>query len=133
MFLGTRDDPSSSTSGTASAPEFVLECQSQGRSLQMTQCYMPSPPPLPMYVPPALYVPHALYVPPSQQPQSPPPDAAPAPEAAPSPNAAPGGIHLDLMVPPDAPYARFTVKDLLPLPGREGLCIIDPYGRPKPY
>ncbi|CAG7885532.1 unnamed protein product [Brassica rapa] len=30
------------------------------------------------------------------------------------------------MVPPDAPYDRYTVEDLLQMPGREGLTIIDP-------
>ena len=51
-----------------------------------------------------------------------PQNAAPAPD----PPAAPAaGLHLDLMVPPDAPYARYTVEDLLQMPGREGLTIID--------
>ena len=66
------------------------------------------PPPLPLYVSPAPYEPLP------QQPRPSPPDAASAPDAAPAPS--PGGIHPDLMVPPDAPYARFTVEDLLQLP-----------------
>uniref|UniRef100_A0A0D3ACS3 Uncharacterized protein n=1 Tax=Brassica oleracea var. oleracea TaxID=109376 RepID=A0A0D3ACS3_BRAOL len=55
--------------------------------------------------------------PPPQQsaPQQPPP--APAPEA----SSAPPALHPDLMVPPNAPYARYTVEDLLQMPGREGL------------
>ncbi|KAL0828460.1 hypothetical protein Bca101_052138 [Brassica carinata] len=35
-------------------------------------------------------------------------------------------IHPDLMVPPSAPYSQYTVEDILSLPGREGLPVIDP-------
>ena len=35
-------------------------------------------------------------------------------------------IHPDLMVPPSAPYSQYTVEDILCLPGREGLPVIDP-------
>uniref|UniRef100_A0A0D3AKI2 Uncharacterized protein n=1 Tax=Brassica oleracea var. oleracea TaxID=109376 RepID=A0A0D3AKI2_BRAOL len=35
-------------------------------------------------------------------------------------------IHPDLMVPPSAPYSQYTVEDILRLPGREGLPVIDP-------
>ncbi|WZZ02784.1 hypothetical protein YC2023_088705 [Brassica napus] len=37
-----------------------------------------------------------------------------------------GEIHPDLMVPPSAPYSQYTVEDILRLPGREGLPVIDP-------
>ena len=84
-----------------------------------------SPPlPIPPYVPP----PHH-----PQRPQAPPHDVAPTPEADPAPTAAPGGIHPDLMVSPDASYARFTVEDLLQMSSREGLRIIDPDRPPKTY
>ncbi|CDY50100.1 BnaA10g27830D [Brassica napus] len=48
------------------------------------------------------------------------------PDTAPAPVAVPGGIHPDLMVPPDSPYDRFTVEDLIQMPGRKGLPSIDP-------
>uniref|UniRef100_A0A0D3A0K3 Uncharacterized protein n=1 Tax=Brassica oleracea var. oleracea TaxID=109376 RepID=A0A0D3A0K3_BRAOL len=35
-------------------------------------------------------------------------------------------VHADLMVPPSRPYSLYTVEDILGLPGREGLPIIDP-------
>ncbi|WZZ57339.1 hypothetical protein YC2023_057446 [Brassica napus] len=35
-------------------------------------------------------------------------------------------IHPDLMVPPSAPFSQYTVEDILRLPGREGLPVIDP-------
>uniref|UniRef100_A0A0D3DLP2 Uncharacterized protein n=1 Tax=Brassica oleracea var. oleracea TaxID=109376 RepID=A0A0D3DLP2_BRAOL len=38
----------------------------------------------------------------------------------------PIGIHLDLMVPPSAPYSQYTVEDLLAQPGIESLSVLDP-------
>src|SRR5690606_9873454 len=35
-------------------------------------------------------------------------------------------VHPDLLVPPSAPYARYTVEDVLAQPGREGLPVLDP-------
>uniref|UniRef100_A0A0D3CBR4 Uncharacterized protein n=1 Tax=Brassica oleracea var. oleracea TaxID=109376 RepID=A0A0D3CBR4_BRAOL len=35
-------------------------------------------------------------------------------------------IHLDLMVPPSAPYSQYTVEDFLAQPDREGLSVLDP-------
>ena len=35
-------------------------------------------------------------------------------------------IHPDLLVPQSAPYAMYTVEDLLAQPSREGLPILDP-------
>ncbi|KAL0856084.1 hypothetical protein Bca101_061237 [Brassica carinata] len=35
-------------------------------------------------------------------------------------------VHADLQVPPSAPYSQYTVEDILAMPGREGLPIIDP-------
>uniref|UniRef100_A0A0D3ABD4 Uncharacterized protein n=1 Tax=Brassica oleracea var. oleracea TaxID=109376 RepID=A0A0D3ABD4_BRAOL len=44
----------------------------------------------------------------------------------PVPPPMPAEIHPDLMVPPNAPYSQYTVEDILRLPGREGLPVIDP-------
>uniref|UniRef100_A0A0D3BH71 Uncharacterized protein n=1 Tax=Brassica oleracea var. oleracea TaxID=109376 RepID=A0A0D3BH71_BRAOL len=38
----------------------------------------------------------------------------------------PADIHPDLMVPPSVPYSQYTIEDILRLPGREGLPVIDP-------
>uniref|UniRef100_A0A0D3E2T4 Uncharacterized protein n=1 Tax=Brassica oleracea var. oleracea TaxID=109376 RepID=A0A0D3E2T4_BRAOL len=51
---------------------------------------------------------------PPQMPPPPPPVAAPQPVPE-------GAVHLDLRVLPYAPFARYTVEDLLAQPGREGL------------
>ena len=39
------------------------------------------------------------------------------------------GIHPDLLVQPSAPYAMYTVEDLLAQPGWEGLPVLDPTDR----
>uniref|UniRef100_M4F350 Uncharacterized protein n=1 Tax=Brassica campestris TaxID=3711 RepID=M4F350_BRACM len=132
-FLGP-SDPSAFSSGTASTQEHVPVSQSQGRSPQYAHPFVRRPPHAP-YVPLAHYVPPAMISlvhtilsmslhtrpqydqpPPHHPDQQPPPapdDAPPTPEASP----APAAVHPDLMVPPNAPYARFTVEDLLQMPG----------------
>uniref|UniRef100_A0A0D2ZSZ4 Uncharacterized protein n=1 Tax=Brassica oleracea var. oleracea TaxID=109376 RepID=A0A0D2ZSZ4_BRAOL len=57
-------------------------------------------------------------------PHVPPPMPPPVPPTMAPPMAA--DIHPDLMVPPSAPYSQYTVEDILRLPGREGLPVIDP-------
>ncbi|XP_048622595.1 uncharacterized protein LOC125591784 [Brassica napus] len=51
----------------------------------------------------------------------PPPPPAAAPQPVPT-----GAVHPDLHVAPSAPYARYTVEDLLAQTGREGLDVLDP-------
>ncbi|KAJ4875863.1 Uncharacterized protein Rs2_40881 [Raphanus sativus] len=73
-------------------------------------------------------------VPESQsQPPPVPPSGAPPPPAAPQavadavpPLVAPGYVHPELRVPPTAPFARYTVEDLLAQPGRAGLPVLYP-------
>ncbi|KAG2305144.1 hypothetical protein Bca52824_033795 [Brassica carinata] len=84
----------SSSSGRFTAPKFVPESQSSGPS-------RPPPPPPPM-IPP--FVPLLA------------PQAAPD-GSAPPPPAPAGGLHPDLEVPLDAPYAHYTVETLLAQPG----------------
>ena len=55
---------------------------------------------------------------PPQMPPSPPPAAAPQP----FPESA---VHPALCVPSYAPFARYTMEDLLAKPGREGLDVLD--------
>lgn len=65
-------------------------------------------------------------------PPPPHPQPPPAPETAPAP-AATRVTHPDLMVPPDAPYARYIVEDLLYQPDKKGLGIIDLDRPPNTY
>ncbi|XP_013624875.1 PREDICTED: uncharacterized protein LOC106331069 [Brassica oleracea var. oleracea] len=57
--------------------------------------------------------------PPHRPPPPPPPAAAPQPVPA-------VAVHPDFRVPQSAPYARYTVEDLLAQTGREGLDVLDP-------
>uniref|UniRef100_A0A0D3BHQ1 Uncharacterized protein n=1 Tax=Brassica oleracea var. oleracea TaxID=109376 RepID=A0A0D3BHQ1_BRAOL len=71
--------------------------------------------------PPSSSAPSAPYEPslmahPTMPPPVPPPMAPPMPAE----------IHPDLMVSSSAPYSQYTVEDILCLPGREGLPVIDP-------
>uniref|UniRef100_A0A0D3E5R7 Uncharacterized protein n=1 Tax=Brassica oleracea var. oleracea TaxID=109376 RepID=A0A0D3E5R7_BRAOL len=110
---GSRLDPSSLAPGSFSAlgsssapgssdPETVPETQCSQRVSRSPSSSAPHVP-LPM-------------APPTMPPPVPPPMAPPMPAE----------IHLDLMVPPSAPYSQYTVEDLLHQPGREGLPVIDP-------
>ncbi|WZZ08617.1 hypothetical protein YC2023_094538 [Brassica napus] len=118
-FLGP-SDPSAFSSGTASTQEHVPVSQSQGRSPQTTHPFVRRPPHAPLvhiilsmslHTRPQYDQPPPHH--PDQQPPPAPDDAPPTPEASP----APAAVHPDLMVPPNAPYARFTVEDLLQMPG----------------
>ena len=100
---GSRLDPSSSSAPGSSGQETVPETQ-------YTQRVIGSP---------SSSAPSVLHVPP----QMPPP---PVPPTMPAPPMPAGEIHPDLMVPPSAPYSQYTVEDILRLPGREGLPVIDP-------
>lgn len=141
-FLG-QTDPSASTSRT---PETVPESQIPSvpyvpQAPYDPHAYYPQP-----YVDPTTYFtyeegrdhqqphdqqPHDQQ---PQHPQQPPQPAQPAPEQVPyePPEEAPAvpGLHPDLMVPPNAPYAKYSVEDILGMPGREGLPVLDPYLRP---
>ncbi|WZZ35110.1 hypothetical protein YC2023_018511 [Brassica napus] len=74
-----------------------------------------------VYITTSSSAPSAPHVPsPMAHPTMPPP--VPPPMAPPMA----ADIHPDLMVPPSAPYSQYTVEDILRLPGREGLPVIDP-------
>uniref|UniRef100_A0A0D3CNR5 Uncharacterized protein n=1 Tax=Brassica oleracea var. oleracea TaxID=109376 RepID=A0A0D3CNR5_BRAOL len=93
-------DPASSSAPGSSGQETVPETQYTQRVSGSTSSTAPSaphvPPPMPPHVPPPIAPPMAA------------------------------DIHPDLMVPPNAPYSQYTVEDILRLPGREGLPVIDP-------
>ena len=98
---GSRLDPSSSSAPGSSGQETVPETQYTQRVFGSPSSSAPSVPHVP---------------PPMAPPPVPPPMAPPMPAE----------IHPDLMVPPSAPYSQYTVEDILRLPGREGLPVIDP-------
>ncbi|XP_033133354.1 sulfated surface glycoprotein 185-like [Brassica rapa] len=98
---GSRLDPSSSSAPGSSGQETVPETQYTQRVFGSPSSSAPSVPHVP---------------PPMAPPPMPPPMAPPMPAE----------IHPDLMVPPSAPYSQYTVDDILRLPGREGLPVIDP-------
>ncbi|CAN6868082.1 unnamed protein product, partial [Brassica oleracea] len=97
---GSRLDPASSSAPSSSGQETVPETQYTQRVSGSTSSSAPSAP----------------HVPPPMPPPVPPPMAPPMV----------ADIHPDLMVPPSAPYSQYTVEDILSLPGREGLPVIDP-------
>uniref|UniRef100_A0A0D3CBB6 Uncharacterized protein n=1 Tax=Brassica oleracea var. oleracea TaxID=109376 RepID=A0A0D3CBB6_BRAOL len=101
---GNRLDPSSSASGS-SGQESVPETQYTQRVSGSPSSSSPSAP----HVPSPMA--HPTMPPPIPPPMAPPMAA---------------DIHPDLMVPPSAPYSQYTVEDILSLPGREGLPVIDP-------
>ncbi|KAF8084779.1 hypothetical protein N665_0701s0009 [Sinapis alba] len=73
---------------------------------------------------------HRVSPPPMAPPQMAPPQMAPPPPM-PAPHVPPAQmsanpVHADLQVPPSASYSQYTVEDILAMPGREGLPIIDP-------
>ena len=100
---GSRLDPSSSSAPGSSGQETVPETQYTQRVIGSPSSSAPS-------------VPH---VPPQMAPP-------PVPPTMPAPPMPAAEIHPDLMVPPSAPYSQYTVEDILRLPGREGLPVIDP-------
>ncbi|KAL1224271.1 putative transposase-like protein [Cardamine amara subsp. amara] len=59
--------------------------------------------------------------------------STPPPPPPPQPPIAPAGVHPDLAVPTDAPYAQYTVEDLLMQPGRDGLPKLDPNRPPNTF
>uniref|UniRef100_A0A0D3ABD0 Uncharacterized protein n=1 Tax=Brassica oleracea var. oleracea TaxID=109376 RepID=A0A0D3ABD0_BRAOL len=101
---GSRLDPSPSAPGS-SGQETVPETQYTQRVSGSTSSSAPSAP----------HVPSSMAHP-TMPPPVPPPMAPPMPAE----------IHPDVMVPPSAPYSQYTVEDILSLPGREGLPVIDP-------
>uniref|UniRef100_A0A0D3C2Y9 Uncharacterized protein n=1 Tax=Brassica oleracea var. oleracea TaxID=109376 RepID=A0A0D3C2Y9_BRAOL len=101
---GSRLDPSSSAPGS-SGQETVPETQSSQRVSRSPSSSAPS----------VSHLPHPM-APPTMPPPVP-PLMAPL---------MPADIHPHLMVPPSALSSQYTVEDILRLPGREGLPVIDP-------
>uniref|UniRef100_A0A0D3BTH3 Uncharacterized protein n=1 Tax=Brassica oleracea var. oleracea TaxID=109376 RepID=A0A0D3BTH3_BRAOL len=97
--------PASSSAPGSSGQETVPETQYTQRVSGSTSSSAPSAPHVPS---------------PMAHPTMPPP--VPPPMAPPMA----ADIHPDLMVPPSAPYSQYTVEDILCLPGRESLPVIDP-------
>ena len=95
--FGTRTNASSSSAPSSSFPKFVPDSQAPP--------YVP--PPVPRFDAPSAHHDHV-------------------PEQVPPPPMAPNEIHPNLLVPPSAPYAMYTVEDLLAQPGRGGLPVLDP-------
>ena len=100
---GSHLDPSSSAPGS-SDQETVPESQYTQRVSGSPSSSAPSAP----HVPSSKA--HSTMPPPVPPPMAPPMAA---------------DIHPDLMVPPSAPYSQYTVEDILRLPGRERLPVID--------
>ena len=107
---GSRTCASSSSAPSSSVPETVLDSQSSQRVSQL-------PPfgalPVPLYVAPPV---PRFDAPPGHH------DHVPE-EAAPLMTA---GIYPDLLVLSSAPYAMYTVENLIAQSGREGLPVLDP-------
>ncbi|KAL0886654.1 hypothetical protein Bca101_010637 [Brassica carinata] len=155
-FLG-QTDPSGSTSRT---PDNVPESQIPSVPYVRPQAVDHVAPYIPQYDDAAYFTyeepqrdqqphdqqPHDQYHPqPTSQPASQPasqsasqpapyqpPHQIPQPAAYQPPHQAPAApcLHPDLLVPPNAPYAKYSVEDILQMPGREGLPILDPDLRP---
>ncbi|KAL0650873.1 hypothetical protein Bca4012_093564 [Brassica carinata] len=102
---GSRLDPASSSAPGSSGQETVPETQYTQRVSGSTSSSAPSAPHMPSPMA------HPMMPPPVPPPMAPPMAA---------------DIHPDLMVPPSAPFSQYTVEDILRLPGREGLPVIDP-------
>uniref|UniRef100_A0A0D3A9U3 Uncharacterized protein n=1 Tax=Brassica oleracea var. oleracea TaxID=109376 RepID=A0A0D3A9U3_BRAOL len=100
---GTRTGASSSTAPSSSFPETVPDSQSSQRVYQTPPYVLP---PVPRFDAPSTHHDHVL-------------------EEVPPPMV-PDEIHPDLLVPPSASYAMYTVDDLLAQPGRGGLPVLDP-------
>ena len=115
---GSRTGASSSSTPDSSFPETVPDSQSYQWVSQSPSFGAPLVPP---YVPPPVppYVP-----PPVPRFDTPPTHHDHVPEEAPPPMAA--EIHPDLFVLPSAPYAIYTVEDLLAQLGRKGLPALVP-------
>ncbi|KAF8100944.1 hypothetical protein N665_0213s0009 [Sinapis alba] len=89
-----------STYSSSSSPSTTPDCFPGSQSSRPTR--LPQPP-VPPFAPPLVC--HAV-------PGGTPHDKVPL-DGAPSPPAPAAGLHPDLLVPPNAPYACYTIKDLL--------------------